>query len=915
MVEPPDLPALPDDLLDRLFRTLYGPADQRDHDLAALYAAEPQHAEAMRSHAEWSTTMQEATHLEPGESGPARWLRRWSLAPGTTFGPYRIVEALGSGGMGTVFAARRLADDALLALKVLHPGVLRHPEAKRRFAREAQVLERLRHPGICEQVDFGELEGCPFLVMRLVNGPTLAERITFARRLGKTTGFDDALLPDTTRSRSPTGHGVGRHLAATLHLLEQLAAALQVAHEHGVVHRDVKPGNIMLDADGRPVLVDFGLATHGAHTTLTATGDLLGTPAYMAPEQVRRGADEPDAQADVYSLGAVLFECLTLRAPFVANSHGALLAAIARTAPPALRDLRPDLPKDLETVVSTALARDRRVRYRTAQELAADLARVRRGEPVVARRLSWLAHGRDFASRNRTFTTITALAAAATTLLVLLAAIVRAEQHEADLLSSTAIVAMAHAAEAQLWPVTPDQPAKLAAWLQRFAAPGDPGSLPARLQRLEAACGCSAEAALRHERSRLFADERRRLQQELLAISRLTAVDGDGSMPTGEFEQFKLRRAEWLRVELRRVAEVPPAATAGSPAHLAALLATARYVVDGAEVPDRPGAIHRVEQALQRQRSPANAATPVSWQAVQQAVGAARPPYRRPLQLAPQRGLAPLGPDPETGLQEFVVMHTGLAPTRDAEGRLQRAPDAAIVLVLLPGGDATIGTSHIDFGADALAFPAHRLRLDPFFLAKHEVTQHQWRTMGGGTPSRLTAGDEFFGERIGEAHPVENVDREACREVLGWHGLTLPTEAQWEYAARGGLGAPRLSELARERGRDNTAADWNRPMPPFVSDDGWDGHLLATATGSFPANGFGLHDIGGNVSEWCDDRFGPYCFPTRPGDGRRLTTWGAHAVARGANFMINTRLHHRMPVPASLRLPVLGVRAARRLDG
>jgi serine/threonine protein kinase/formylglycine-generating enzyme required for sulfatase activity len=914
MADDTDLPAA---LLDRVFRVLYGPEERRDGDLRALCADHPEHAASIRRHLEASETAKRTADQEQDESGPTRWLRLWSLAPGTTFGSYRIVEVLGSGGMGTVFAATRSSDDATVALKILHPTVLRQPNARVRFVREAKVLARLRHPRICELLDFGEVEGCPFLVLRLVHGPTLSECIAAARRLGDTENFGDRLLADEWRSSllaEADGCAVPRNLGATLRLLELLAEALHAAHRHGVVHRDVKPGNVMLDADGRPVLVDFGLATHRSHDTLTAPGDLLGTPAYMPPERVRRSDEEPDEQGDVYSLGAVLFECLTLRTPFVAGSHGELLAAIANTTPPALRDLRPDVPVDLETVVATALARDLRTRYATAADLAADLGRVRRGEPVKARRPSWLALVVDFATRNRMFTAITLMAAFATTLLSTLASMARAEQRDADLLSSSAIVAMAHAAEQELWPATPDKEERFVAWLQRYAAPGDSSALPERLLRLEAACGCSARAALAYDRAQRFAIERQRLQDELGSIQQLVPVDRPESMPPEELEQFKLRRAEWLRIELARTPESSAVIPTGSTAHFAALLETARYVLDSAEIPDRPGAIARVSQTLARLRSPPTVESPDAWRAVRDAVANGQAPYRQAIELVPQRGLVPLGPDPTSDLQEFAVIGSGTVPVRDPAGRLSSTTDAAIVLVLLPGGITTIGTGHIDFGADAMAFPPHGVKLEPFFLAKYETTNRQWRTLGGGTPSRMAPGDQFFGEHIGDAHPVESVALPECREVMRWHGLVLPTEAQWEYAARAGLSEATAAALARERNRDNTAMDWNRPMPPFVSDDGWDGHLLTTAVGSWPANGFGLHDMGGNVSEWCDDLFGLYCFPPRAHDGRRLTTWGDRGVGRGANFMINTRLHHRIPVPPGLRLPILGVRAARRVE-
>jgi len=910
---------LPPDLLDALFRVLYGPSDLREAQIEALRKAHPEHETAIAAQVASAAAAAASANLETVE----RLGRRWSLGPGTTFGAYRMGEHLGSGGMGAVFAATRSSDGVPVALKVLHADTLRQSGASQRFEREARALAGLRHPNVCELLEAGEFEGCPFLAMRLVDGPTLAERIAAAKRsqLGGIATSEPLLPAAIERALLSTADGcrVEPSLGALLWLLEQVAEALHAAHECGVVHRDVKPSNVLLATDGRPQLVDFGLATLRSAATLTASGDLLGTPAYMAPEQIRRGNGDVDVRVDIYSLGVVMFECLTLRLPFLGASHGELLEAIRRAPPPPLAELRPDLPRDILAVVETAMARAPELRYRTAREFALDLARARRGERVQSRRTSrWRLAG-DWIRRNRAVAIVALVVAVATAVTGAMATLVGAAHIEMELLASPSVIAMASAEEAELWPAKPEHEARFVAWLDRFANPADDHSLPVRLRRLEAACHCSAEQALQLARAQEDAGTRKDIEAELAALAGLTPSTGAGALPADAVEEFRLHRAEWLRADLQALA-APAEASSKHPAASGvheALLATARYLVDGAEIADRPGAVQRVRDGLRWLRDVERLTVhepAAAWAAVRSTLASGAEPYRKPMDLPPQMGLLPLGPDPDSGLQEFALLRSGSAPTRDGQGRLLSTPDSAIVLVLLPGGTVTMGTARVRIGSDALAFPAHRVSLEPFFLAKFETTQRQWRRLGGGSPSRMAEGGEFLGHRFRGDQPVENVDLREVRCVLRWHGLELPTEAQWEYAARAKTSGPSSAPIG-DRQRDNTAdAVPHRPMPPFLASDNWDGHLLPTPVGSFPANPFGLHDLGGNVSEWCADRFGPYWFPVRAQDGRRITSWGEHGVIRGANFALNAEVHHRLPVPKSMRLFVVGVRVAKRLE-
>ncbi|MBK7643211.1 MAG: protein kinase [Planctomycetes bacterium] len=293
-------------------------------------------------------------------------------------GPYRILAELGRGGQGSVFLAQDTRIARRVALKVLggqFDSV--SEERRRRFRREAEVIARLEHPGICGIYD-ADIDGAPpYLAMRLVEGQTLAQLLARAR----------ARERPTRRSRT-NGRRAPRSTCTRCCTSSSAPRALHAAHEAGVLHRDVKPGNLMVTPQGQPVLLDFGLAREQLSpdvTELTQPGDVFGTPAYMAPEQLEMASSELDRRCDVYALGAALYETLTLHRPFEAQSRAELYLAIARKPLPDPRRHNPALSTDVAVVLQTALEKDRARRYASALELAEDLRRIREYEPIRAR--------------------------------------------------------------------------------------------------------------------------------------------------------------------------------------------------------------------------------------------------------------------------------------------------------------------------------------------------------------------------------------------------------------------------------------------------------------------------------------------------------------------------------------------------
>ncbi|MFZ1947035.1 MAG: serine/threonine-protein kinase, partial [bacterium] len=270
------------------------------------------------------------------------------LAPGTTVLQYKIIERIGSGGMAEVYLAEDTRLGRKAALKFLFPQYAVDPDIKQRFAREAQAAAALSHPNIVTIYEVAEYQGRPYIAMEYVDGGSLRDVIS---------------VKDLS-----TGEFIG--------LAIQICEGLSAAHRAGIVHRDIKPQNILISRDGRPKISDFGLARFEGSSRITQDGTTVGTLAYMSPEQAK--ATDVDQRADIFSLGAVLYEMITRRLPFAGQSEGAIINAILNDVPEPLARYKRDVPEALEKIIEKALLKDREERYQHVDDLVADLRREKR---------------------------------------------------------------------------------------------------------------------------------------------------------------------------------------------------------------------------------------------------------------------------------------------------------------------------------------------------------------------------------------------------------------------------------------------------------------------------------------------------------------------------------------------------------
>lgn len=337
--------------------------------------------------------------LPEGFSGPG-------LGPGEVLGDYRIVEEIGRGGMGMVYEAEQLSLNRIVALKVLPSNALSNARAIERFRREATAVARLSHPRIVAIHGFSTSGSNAYLAMELVRGLDMADVIDRLRE-ARTHGRRFVIVSGPHMETDIAEWARGRKLVGTLpgdvqmnegvvidlrnygYMAAAIAAdaadALRHAHSQGIIHRDVKPSNLIMGQDGRIKLTDFGLAKGATDASLTKTGDFVGSPAYVSPEQASSRRSRIDERSDIYSLGVTLYESVTLHQPFAGKDVADVLRKIITKDPPPPSKVNPRIPKDLETIILKAIEKDPEKRFQSVEEFGNELRRFINYEPILVR--------------------------------------------------------------------------------------------------------------------------------------------------------------------------------------------------------------------------------------------------------------------------------------------------------------------------------------------------------------------------------------------------------------------------------------------------------------------------------------------------------------------------------------------------
>lgn len=888
---------------------------------------------------------------------------------GDVVGGHRLIRPLGRGGQGTVWEAYEISMRRRVALKVLQPDrISEHGSAM--LAREARVGGKLAHPGLVAVYGFGVDDGLHWIAQELVpEGRTVRD------------------LMDRAPEQRASPRARHRYIAT---VCAEAAEALQAAHDGGIIHRDVKPSNLLMMPDGRVKVGDFGLARVLEETRLSTSGDVLGTYFYMSPEQTSGSSGPIDHRTDVFSLGVVLYELLTLLRPFEGDTPVQIVDRIRNVDPPDPRSVHSRIPDDLSVICAKALEKAPSARYQRMADFAADLRRHLAGEPIRARPPTILGRAIRLVKRHPAWSAFAAVVVAALSTIVALSARNLRDAASVKRLSAlrehAQLVAEAH----ELWPPHPETIVALREWIDRadllvqelpfhrriqarlreraVVAPAAPEDGPDRValladvenRRLALRRRCEApippmllpepdweslpqDAGTLLEMGWLLVkpDRTRRGQERLgLALVR-RAAERYREQEIAEGVAFGLDGSAWGLLALGLDDEALRASEASLEAspeeHETTFRQYHQALVEAVSVARSPQGIDRAREELgeierrwealesgatarrswsfpagseidawwhetiselvARLESLEDPATGLlsdgpdacdpdgGWSVPRRLAFASRleegfsrggeyerrwrealPDIRARygFELPVQMGLVPIGTDPRSGLWEFWHIASGVEPVR-TEGELEPTDAVGIVFVLLPGGIAVVGASpkqgapnHSPLAGNC-EWPVRTVRLTPFFLSKYEMTQGQWERLAGSNPSAYSAGPSRS-----LRHPVEDVSWIDCDRLLKRFGLVLPSETQWEHAARAGTSTTWWTGAERESLTEERAANL-RDRSLLSSNHGgeteedWpeldDGYAVHAPVGVFSPNPFGLHDVYGNVSEMCRDTY------------------------------------------------------------
>jgi len=908
-----------------------------------------------------------------GEDFAAELVRRLGSRR-TTHPRYERLERVAQGGMGTIYRVRDIDLHRDLAMKVLGSGEIGEPVRSTpaslqlaRFVEEAQVTGQLDHPGIVPVHELGlDAQDHVFFTMKLVRGQTLREVLELLRegREGwSTTRVVGVLLRVCEamayahdkrvihRDLKPSNLMVGRF--GEVYVMDWgLARVLDRPDP-----RDARSRDPAEDTATQAVLSDRHEHSGDPQSPLyTMDGQVFGTPAYMPPEQARGDVARIGTAADVYAIGAILYHVLAGCVPYGAlDEHldkDEVWQAVKQRPPLPLAKVAPGAPPELVAICELAMRRDPKARYASMQALADELRAYLENRVVHAHKTGPVVELRKWIARNRGAAAGLALALLVSLGGVLVWALKEAQRAEVEHFRHVLLAAPELISRAQsLGPVDPASLPLMQAWLEETEQLLESRE---RYERELAAMRADAERSGRARRSELEPDpealfawnnakawvaELERSFSEALAEAsapeaserEIEALSSAERVLPAEIAWWSQRAALLAPAAAQRVGwQYDDAQRQRRDAQIAQLVGE----LDLLAARTLPEVRARAEQARTlRQLTLDEPAAAAAWNQARESIldPAQCPPYAGKLELAPQLGLLPLGRSAHSGLWEFWVVQSGERPLGDGRGGWIVGADTGIVLVLIPGGRVVLGAQREDPGAPcydpyaSLTEKPWECELEPYFISKYEMTQAQWLRATGELPCTFIAGQQLSGDpRITRSNPVESVDFARSREVLLRIGLDHPSSAQWERAARGGvdaaLGAAALPSVeGRATNRWDSRFDHKGELEPKVDAANDDGFAFHAPVGSFPPNPYGLHEMLGNVSEWCLDWIGDsraQLSAPEPGTGLRTPDRSRKKISRGGD--------HARHAPA-LRPSALtemypdqrdfyqGVRPARRL--
>lgn len=829
---------------------------------------------------------------------------------------YEVESLLGKGGFGEVYRCRETsALKRTVAVKVIRLGMGTR-EILARFDAEMNALAKMNHSSICRVIDSGITErNQPYFAMEFIEGLTL-----------------DTWL----KKENPD-------FESRLDIFDQLCKGISHAHERGVIHRDLKPGNVMITNcdDGASVkIIDFGLAK-ALHDPLTdqtlVTGDryAIGTWNYMSPEQAKSRGSNVDTRSDIYSMGIMLYQLVSGDLPF--KIHGehteseivhVLENEIPKRPSKLLKDSQIDIPglpdlkhrSELDWIVLKSIDSDPERRYATVQEFRADLLRYHKGdEPVLACPPGALYLSKKFYQRHKLLVSVLSMIIVSLGIGIGWALVERDNAEEAKY---NAVLARDEAQQKTdevlrlsaiqdhddliaeldlLWPALPNMIPRYEAWIEKAGKLVE--GLPAHLSTLEKIRKTAIRKVIPAQMVSYTQTDSQvsDLFNNLQILKKQLNSSEEG--PDRKEIEVQLKKTQ-AKIDLICKWEFPEELPQNRwwNRQLSLLVQSLEnlnenYLPENMNTPEHGWNIPKrlqYAQMVQSRYSPKGDLT-LLWNQVLPQINEEYPD----LNLIPQSGLIPLGKSEKTGLWEFWHFASGEKPLQDESGSWNPTPESGLVFVLLPGGKFMMGAQNTDASLpnfDAYAdqlneSPVHEVELSPFMISKYELTQGQWFRMTGVNPSKhLKAEDE-------QHYPVDSVDWLQGLTTLRKFSMRFPSEAQWEYSARAGSQG---SWSSAENGSeiidgsignicDKAARDSEEKWLGHIQlPDYEDGFVYPAPVGSFSPNRFGLHDMHGNMQEWCIDK-ADWDFYSKSPPRNPSNLSGDLVISRGGSFMHGSR--------------------------